>query len=228
MPPAMNARRRQMGVGLVEVLIGALILAFVVTGTAVLLGDWLPAVSDSNNRVQAINRNVSVMEVARYEPVQSSILDRISGMEMSTPASTFTVTAVSVTPGDGSDAYSATVVWTDPYLDSSSKTRSFSLSSSVPDDNRYAGLADLVTTTPQLTVSTNAGPGTTISPASQDVLYGARVDFEVTLQTGYQTLGVVGCNGNLIGSTYRTGFVVSDCTVESSAMLDTTDTSCQS
>jgi len=215
---------RQCGVGMVEVLIGALILAFVVTGTAVLMGDWLPTVNDSANRTQAINRNVSVMEIARFNPNQATIVSEANNMQMSSPATTFTITGVSVQDNDGEDTFSSQVQWTDPYLASQNKTRSFTLSSSVPDDDEYLGLADLVSNVPQITVSTNAGTGTVISPSAQDVLYGSSVTFEVNLQTGYYGLVVTGCNGSLAGSNYTTGTVISNCTVSSTATLDTTDT----
>jgi Tfp pilus assembly protein PilV len=215
---------QQRGVGMVEVLIGALILAFVVTGTAVLMGDWLPTVNDSSNRTQAINRNVSVMEIARFNPNQATIVSTANTMQMSSPATTFTITGVSVQDNDGADTFSSQVVWTDPYLDADNKTRSFTLSSSVPDDDKYLGLADLVSNVPQITVSTNAGTGTVISPSAQDVLYGSSVAFEVNLQSGYYGLAVSGCNGSLAGNIYTTGTVVSNCTVSSTATLDTTDT----
>ena len=220
----MKSRSEERGVGLVEVLIGALILAFAVTGTAVLLGDWVPTVNDSSNRTQAINRNTSVMEIARFSPDQAAIVGEVATMEMNSPATTFTITNVSVVDNDGADDVSAKVVWTDPYLTSDNKERSFTLSTSVPDDDEYLGLADLVSNVPQITVSTNAGSGTVISPSSQEVLYGSSVEFDVNLQLGYYDLVVFGCNGTLSGSVYTTGTIVSNCTVESSATLDTTDT----
>src|SRR5210317_1009901 len=126
----MKSRSEERGVGLVEVLIGALILAFAVTGTAVLLGDWVPTVNDSSNRTQAINRNTSVMEIARFSPDQAAIVGEVATMEMNSPATTFTITNVSVVDNDGADDVSAKVVWTDPYLTSDNKERSFTLSTS--------------------------------------------------------------------------------------------------
>ena len=62
------------------------------------------------------------------------------------------------------------------------------------------------------TVSTTAGTGGTISPASQTVTSGNTTTFTVTPNAGY-TASVSGCSGSLSGTTYTTGAITGACTV---------------
>ena len=60
--------KNQKGIGLLEVLIAALILALVVTGSLVLLTDFSQTMRDSNERTAALYKLSSVMEVHRHNP----------------------------------------------------------------------------------------------------------------------------------------------------------------
>ncbi len=64
------------------------------------------------------------------------------------------------------------------------------------------------------TVSASAGAGGSIDPNSQTVTYGNDATFTVTPDTGYKINTVTGCSGSLDGSTYTTGSIYSDCTVQ--------------
>ncbi|MCK9532835.1 MAG: DUF1566 domain-containing protein [Gammaproteobacteria bacterium] len=66
------------------------------------------------------------------------------------------------------------------------------------------------------TVSTSAGPGGEISPASRTVSHGSTAIFTVTPDSGYQIVSVDGCDGTLDGGTYTTGAIIADCTVTAS------------
>jgi hypothetical protein len=63
------------------------------------------------------------------------------------------------------------------------------------------------------TVSTSAGAGGSISPASAVVNHGATKSFTVTPNAGYGILSVTGCGGSLSGNTYTTGPITAICTV---------------
>ena len=68
------------------------------------------------------------------------------------------------------------------------------------------------------TVSTSEGTGTTLSPSSASVSYGATTSFTAGTTGGYTNLSVSGCfGGSLSGSTFTTGAITADCTVTSSA-----------
>ena len=60
--------KNQKGIGLLEVLIAALMLALVVTGSLVLLTDFNQTMRDSNERTAALYKLSSVMEVHRHNP----------------------------------------------------------------------------------------------------------------------------------------------------------------
>ena len=67
--------------------------------------------------------------------------------------------------------------------------------------------------TPSFTVSTTAGIGGSISPASTTVRQGSSTSFTVAAEPGLEIATVTGCGGTLAGSTYTTGPVTTDCTV---------------
>ena len=63
------------------------------------------------------------------------------------------------------------------------------------------------------TVTDNAGPGGTITPASTAVPSGKTAMFTVVANSGNVIQTVTGCGGSLSGATYTTGPVTSDCTI---------------
>lgn len=69
---------------------------------------------------------------------------------------------------------------------------------------------------PQYLVSTQAGAGGSLNPASTQVRQGATATFSVTPATGYEIDSVSGCAGSLTGSQYTTGAVNAACTVTAS------------
>ena len=69
---------------------------------------------------------------------------------------------------------------------------------------------------PNFEVTTVAGPGGRISPASTTVTQGSSVQFTVTASSGYVLGSVTGCGGTLSGSTYTTGAIIDACTVSAS------------
>lgn len=64
------------------------------------------------------------------------------------------------------------------------------------------------------TVTASAGTGGSISPSSRSVVNGQTTTFSVTTDDGYNIDQVTGCNGSLSGSTYTTGAIIGDCSVE--------------
>ncbi|HOP46641.1 MAG TPA: choice-of-anchor D domain-containing protein [Desulfobacteraceae bacterium] len=63
------------------------------------------------------------------------------------------------------------------------------------------------------TVSTSAGVGGTIDPASRIVDHGLPASFTITPDPGYSISSVTGCDGTLDGDTYTTGAITGPCTV---------------
>ena len=72
------------------------------------------------------------------------------------------------------------------------------------------------------TVTTTAGTGGTISPASQAVNHGATAAFTVTANTGYAIDTVTGCGGAMSGTTYTTGAITGPCAVSASFRVQKT------
>ena len=65
------------------------------------------------------------------------------------------------------------------------------------------------------TVTASAGDNGTITPASQEATSGTTVNFTVTPNSGYTaTVGGTCTAGTLVGTTYTTGNITADCTVE--------------
>ncbi len=71
------------------------------------------------------------------------------------------------------------------------------------------------------TVSTSAGSGGSLSPASASVLHGSTTSFTVTPDTGYHIDSVSGCGGALSGNTYTTGTITGACTVTATFLINT-------
>jgi len=69
------------------------------------------------------------------------------------------------------------------------------------------------------TVTATAGPGGTITPATQTVEAGATARFTVTPNSGYQIASITGCGGSLSGVTYTTGPITEACTISASFTL---------
>lgn len=63
------------------------------------------------------------------------------------------------------------------------------------------------------TVTSDVGPGGTISPGSVTVPTGTQTEFTVTPLWGHQTQSVSGCGGTLSGNIYTTGPITSRCVV---------------
>lgn len=68
------------------------------------------------------------------------------------------------------------------------------------------------------TVSTSAGSGGSITPASRTVNHGSTTTFTVTPNSGY-TASASGCGGSLVGTTYTTGAITAACTVTATFSL---------
>ncbi|MGD0282599.1 MAG: C10 family peptidase, partial [Dissulfurispiraceae bacterium] len=63
-------------------------------------------------------------------------------------------------------------------------------------------------------VTSSAGTGGSISPATKTVNYDGSAKFTVTPKTGYSIASVTGCGaGTLVGNTYTTGAITSTCSV---------------
>lgn len=72
-----------------------------------------------------------------------------------------------------------------------------------------------------VSASTSVGTGTTLSPSSASVSYGATTSFAAGTTGGYTNLSVSGCfGGSLSGSTFTTGSITADCTVTSTAIVN--------
>ena len=71
------------------------------------------------------------------------------------------------------------------------------------------------------TVSTSAGTGGSISPASRLVNHGSNTTFTVTANTNNAIKSVTGCSGSLSGATYTTGAITANCTVTATFMYGT-------
>lgn len=77
--------------------------------------------------------------------------------------------------------------------------------------------------TPPTTYSVTASPeeGGSISPTSATVEEGSTTSFSVSTDEGYNIAAVSGCGGSLNGSTYTTGSITEDCSVNASFELQT-------
>ena len=70
------------------------------------------------------------------------------------------------------------------------------------------------------TVTAEAGTGGSIDPGSASVEHGATASFTVAPAAGYSLVGVSGCGGTLVGTTFTTGAVTGACTVSASFSLN--------
>ena len=224
---------KQRGVGLIEVMIAGLLLAISVSGTIILMSDWFQGMNDASNRNDALIRIGSVMEAGRYQPDATQIASRANALVMASPRVTYTVDNISVTTGTGSDAFSAKVSWTDPYLDGNDQGRALNLSSASPHNAAFQPLASLfVASVTQYVVSVSQGVGTTLSPSTnQTVDDGSTVAFSgiaIANATYFETLvfnTTCGNSGSYSSGagTYTTAAISANCTVSTSASLKDTD-----
>jgi hypothetical protein len=84
-----------------------------------------------------------------------------------------------------------------------------------------------VTATPTYTVSTSVtGTGSITPSALQTINSGASTSFTVTSGANYHTASVTGCSGILVGTTYTTGQIVSNCTVTANFVPDSVNGAC--
>ena len=230
----MVSRRRQRGVGLIEVMIAAFVLAVATGGTVVLMSDWFQAMNDASMRNGGISRATSTMELTRFRPDAANAAFRsnqINAMQSASAQMTFTIASPSITDGDGADDYEVSVSWTDPYLDGDNQTKSMSLRSSVIDDTDYEPLGTLLaaTNTGTYTVSVLIGSGTTMAPSiDQTVSEGGSVDFTGIglLNADYfesLSLATSCASAWAGGASYATGSVTENCSVQTSASLKDID-----
>lgn len=215
---------RESGVGIVEVMVAAAILSTAVGGTVYLTSSASQLGTSSNNVAQGAELGASVVEVAQFKPDASYVSSQISSMQTTSSSNSFTLDGVAVSSAGSTDSVSVTVSWTNPFIDNANKTQRFTLGSSVTANTSFQTIAEAAgssgsgsSPSSTFTVSTSAGTGTTITPTSAQVTSGGTTSFTVGLASGYDTLVVSGCGGTLVGSTYTTGVITSDCTVTTSA-----------
>lgn len=82
-------------------------------------------------------------------------------------------------------------------------------------------VANFAINTYTVTPSVPGGNGTLTPSTPQTVNYGETTAFTVTAATGYHVVGVTGCGGSLVGSTYTTGSISENCTVVATFAIDT-------
>ena len=131
---AMKSFLKNRGIGFIEVLVAALILALTVTGTVVLLAGWGQTMGESQNRTSALVRLASVMDMGKHD---SALLSDISTDFPETEAGTLSVASfeivdVSVTSEINRDKFAASIQWANPYESSEGATSKFGLHSYSP------------------------------------------------------------------------------------------------
>lgn len=131
---AMKSFLKNRGIGFIEVLVAALILALTVTGTVVLLAGWGQTMGESQNRTSALVRLASVMDMGKHD---SALLSNISTDFPETEAGTrsvasFEIVDVSVTSGINRDKFAASIQWANPYESSGGANSKFGLHSYSP------------------------------------------------------------------------------------------------
>ena len=70
------------------------------------------------------------------------------------------------------------------------------------------------------TVTTSAGPGGSIGPASAQVEHGSTTTFTLNPLEGYSITGATGCGGTLNGNVYTTGPITGACSVSASFTIN--------
>ena len=161
---AMKSFMKNRGIGFIEVLVAALILALTVTGTVVLLAGWGQTMGESQNRTSALVRLASVMDMGKHD---SALLSDISTDFPETEAGTrsvasFEIVDVSVTSEINRDKFAASIQWANPYESSGGATSKFGLHSYSP---KRSGFMAVSTPTTGGCVS-NCGGGSSNSSTS--------------------------------------------------------------
>ena len=161
---AMKSFLKNRGIGFIEVLVAALILALTVTGTVVLLAGWGQTMGESQNRTSALVRLASVMDMGKHD---SALLSNISTDFPETEAGTrsvasFEIVDVSVTSGINRDKFAASIQWANPYESSGGANSKFGLHSYSP---KRSGFMAVSTPTTGGCVS-NCGGGNSNSSTS--------------------------------------------------------------
>ncbi len=160
----MKSFLKNRGIGFIEVLVAALILALTVTGTVVLLAGWGQTMGESQNRTSALVRLASVMDMGKHD---SALLSNISTDFPETEAGTrsvasFEIVDVSVTSGINRDKFAASIQWANPYESSGGANSKFGLHSYSP---KRSGFMAVSTPTTGGCVS-NCGGGNSNSSTS--------------------------------------------------------------
>jgi hypothetical protein len=146
------------------------------------------------------------------------------------PLSQYTVTATAgaggtISPASALVSYGSTTTFTvtpnSGYTASIGGTCGGSLVGNTYTTNAIIGPCTVAATfiLNQYTVSTSAGTGGSISPASALVSHGSTTAFTIIPNTGYGIVTVSGCGGTLNGSTYTTGPITGPCTVAATFTL---------
>jgi hypothetical protein len=63
------------------------------------------------------------------------------------------------------------------------------------------------------TISTNTSSGGSVSPTSSNVVYNNSTTFSISAQIGYAIKNVTGCSGNLVGNSYITAAITTNCSI---------------
>jgi serine protease len=69
-------------------------------------------------------------------------------------------------------------------------------------------------------VTTSAGPGGRIDPASAQVEHGSSATFTLVPEEGYSIVDAAGCGGALVGNVFTTGPITAACTVSGSFLIN--------
>lgn len=219
------ARKQQLGVGLIEVMVAAGVLSVAVAGTIFLTSTSTKVGSEARTSIRGATLGGAVAEIAHFKPEAGYINTLVGAIETGSASTSFSVDGVGVASASHSESVSLTVSWTNPYLTGESQVQSFSLASNVTLDDTYQSIQNILDVdsgsdsgiTSTFTISTSPGAGTTISPSSASVVSGGSAEFAVSLAEGYDNLSVSGCSGSLAGTTYTTGTITENCTITVSA-----------
>ena len=106
--------KKQKGIGLIEVIISALILALVISGCLKVVIDAQRVQRDSNERTAALYKLSSVMEVHRHNPY---LVDTYTPLLLAGTASVGSFSLVDATTEEltGRDRFEATIEWLNQY-----------------------------------------------------------------------------------------------------------------
>ena len=139
----MKSFLKNRGIGFIEVLVAALILALTVTGTVVLLAGWGQTMGESQNRTSALVRLASVMDMGKHDPTLLSDIDtEYQEIEAGTRSvEDFEIVDVSVTPGVNRDKFAASIQWANPYEPNGGANSKFGLHSYSPNRTGFMAVS---------------------------------------------------------------------------------------